>query len=282
MAFSANSTVSAAACPAPSADYGTLTLTVNIPAAATYTIWSRMMVPDTTNNAINLQVDTTDCYNVGGGGLSANAWTWVNYQNGSTSNYVRQSLTAGSHTLKYIGTKPGVSLDRIIVTSDSSCTPTDLGNNCQTGDSTPPTVNVTSPSNGATVSGTVNITATATESIKQMEFLVDGQVVNTDTSSPYSYAWNAASVSNGSHTIAARATDNADNVGTSANVTVTVSGGSTTPKQGDLNNDGKVNITDLSILLTNWGKTGTGINGDINSSGKVDITDLSILLSKWG
>jgi len=47
----------------------------------------------------------------------------------------------------------------------------------------------------------------------------------------------------------------------------------------DLNGDGKINITDLSILLTNWGKA--GVPADLNKSGKVDITDLSILLSNW-
>jgi len=281
MAFSTNSTVSAAACPAPSTDLGTLTFdatkgNIVIPATANYNVWTRIMVPDASNNTIDLQIDGTNCFTINGG-TTANTWTWVKLAS-------PVSLAQGSnHVFKYIGTKPGVSLDRIIVTSDTSCTPADLGNNCETGDSTPPTVNVTAPANGQTVSGTVNITATATEAIKKMEFLVDGQVVNTDTTSPYSYAWNAAGVSNGTHTIAARATDNADNVGTSANVTVTVSGGSTQPKQGDLNNDGKVNITDLSILLTNWGKTGaTPAQGDVNGSGKVDITDLSILLSRWG
>jgi hypothetical protein len=47
----------------------------------------------------------------------------------------------------------------------------------------------------------------------------------------------------------------------------------------DLNGDSKVNISDLSILLTNWGSTSGP--ADINKSGKVDISDLSILLSKW-
>ncbi len=54
----------------------------------------------------------------------------------------------------------------------------------------------------------------------------------------------------------------------------------TPPKKGDLNSDGKVNITDLSILLSNWGRS--GVPADLNSSGKVDITDMSILLSNWG
>ena len=46
----------------------------------------------------------------------------------------------------------------------------------------------------------------------------------------------------------------------------------------DINGSGKVDIFDLSILLSNWDKAG---KGDLNSSGKVDIFDLSILLSSW-
>ncbi|HSW79343.1 MAG TPA: dockerin type I domain-containing protein [Candidatus Saccharimonadales bacterium] len=48
---------------------------------------------------------------------------------------------------------------------------------------------------------------------------------------------------------------------------------------GDLNNDTKVSITDLSILLTAWGSSNA--TADINHDGTVTITDLSILLSHW-
>lgn len=59
-------------------------------------------------------------------------------------------------------------------------------------------------------------------------------------------------------------------------------GGTTPPaKQGDLNSDSKVDIFDLSILLSNYNKTGTN-TADINGDNIVNITDLSILLSKWG
>lgn len=51
-------------------------------------------------------------------------------------------------------------------------------------------------------------------------------------------------------------------------------------KPGDLNYDGKVDVFDLSILLSNWGASG-GV-ADINKDGTVDIFDLSILLSNWG
>jgi hypothetical protein len=49
---------------------------------------------------------------------------------------------------------------------------------------------------------------------------------------------------------------------------------------GDLNNDGHVTITDLSIFLSNWGTTNAAC--DLNHSGTVEIGDLSMLLSHWG
>jgi cellulase (glycosyl hydrolase family 5)/dockerin type I repeat protein len=49
---------------------------------------------------------------------------------------------------------------------------------------------------------------------------------------------------------------------------------------GDLNNDGTVNIYDLSILLSDWGTTNA--TADLNNDGTVNIYDLSILLSNWG
>jgi hypothetical protein len=49
---------------------------------------------------------------------------------------------------------------------------------------------------------------------------------------------------------------------------------------GDLNQDGHVNVTDLSILLSNYATTNA--TGDINNDGNVDILDLSILLSHYG
>jgi hypothetical protein len=50
----------------------------------------------------------------------------------------------------------------------------------------------------------------------------------------------------------------------------------------DLNNDAKVDVLDLSALLTNWAGTGTSTRGDINSDSAVNIFDLSLLLAGWG
>ncbi|HUD03817.1 MAG TPA: glycosyl hydrolase family 28-related protein, partial [Patescibacteria group bacterium] len=46
---------------------------------------------------------------------------------------------------------------------------------------------------------------------------------------------------------------------------------------------GVVNVTDLSVLATNWGRTSaTHAQGDANSDGTINIYDLSILASQWG
>ncbi len=51
----------------------------------------------------------------------------------------------------------------------------------------------------------------------------------------------------------------------------------------DLNRDGRVNLTDFSILLFWWGTDGGASNppADINQDGRVNLTDFSILLFNW-
>jgi hypothetical protein len=54
---------------------------------------------------------------------------------------------------------------------------------------------------------------------------------------------------------------------------------------GDINGDSSVNTLDLSIVLSNFGKTAaqsSDVNADINTDGAVNISDLSIVLSNYG
>ena len=53
---------------------------------------------------------------------------------------------------------------------------------------------------------------------------------------------------------------------------------------GDLNNDSKVDIADLSLLLSDFGSTDPVkiAQADIDNNGKVDILDMSALLSHFG
>ena len=83
-------------------------------------------------------------------------------------------------------------------------------------DTTAPTVSLTAPANGATVSGTVTLSATASDNVGVVgvQFLVDGGQLAEDTSSPYSVSWNTTTVANGTHTLTALALDAAGNITT--------------------------------------------------------------------
>lgn len=81
------------------------------------------------------------------------------------------------------------------------------------GDTTAPSISITSPAGGVTVSGTVNVAATASDNVgvTKVTFAVDGNVVTTDTAQPYTAVINSASYSNGNHTIVVTAYDAAGN-----------------------------------------------------------------------
>ncbi len=96
-------------------------------------------------------------------------------------------------------------------------------------DTTPPTVTMTAPADGATVTGSaVTVSANASDNVgvTSVQFLLDGAALGSaDTTSPYSIAWNTATASNGAHTLSARASDAAGNTGTATTINVTVSNG---------------------------------------------------------
>ncbi len=54
------------------------------------------------------------------------------------------------------------------------------------------------------------------------------------------------------------------------------------PCPEDLNGDGQRDLSDLSVLLSNFGLAGGPADGDINGDGVVDLTDLAALLAVFG
>jgi chitodextrinase len=102
-------------------------------------------------------------------------------------------------------------------------------------DTTAPVANITTPASGATVSGTLTINASASDSagVSKVEFYVDGALQGTDTSAPYTSSWDTSAAGSGPHWLFARAYDGASNYGTSGVTLVTVGsgggGGDTTP-----------------------------------------------------
>ncbi|WP_299591362.1 glycosyl hydrolase family 18 protein [uncultured Microbulbifer sp.] len=86
-----------------------------------------------------------------------------------------------------------------------------------------PQVSITAPANGSThtTGDSLTITASASDSdgsVTQVAFYVDGSLLSTDTSAPYSTEWTAIL---GSHTISVVATDN-DNLEASAEATISI------------------------------------------------------------
>src|SRR5207302_1841062 len=94
-----------------------------------------------------------------------------------------------------------------------------------TADTTPPTVNLTAPANNATVSGTVSVTANASDDVGVVgvQFQLDGTNLGAEvTAAPYTVSWDTTTATNAPHTLTAVARDAAGNTASSA-VTVTVS-----------------------------------------------------------
>lgn len=92
-------------------------------------------------------------------------------------------------------------------------------------DTTPPSTAVTSPSDGSTVSGSVTVTASASDNVgvTGVQFKLDGSNLGAeDTSSPYSISWNTPTTTDGLHALTSTARDAAGNTTTSSPVNVTV------------------------------------------------------------
>ncbi|HYV43343.1 MAG TPA: Ig-like domain-containing protein [Myxococcaceae bacterium] len=91
-------------------------------------------------------------------------------------------------------------------------------------DRTPPSVAITSPAQGATVSGTVTLKATASDDrmMGSVSFYAGSSLIGNATYGTWSYAWDTIGWPGGTYSITARATDAALNVTTSAPVSVTL------------------------------------------------------------
>ena len=89
-------------------------------------------------------------------------------------------------------------------------------------DSTAPTIAITSPTNGARVSGNVSVLVSAADNtaVVKVQLYVDGVLTSTSNSAPFTTKWNTGKAGRGTHTVLCKASDAAGNVGTST-ITVT-------------------------------------------------------------
>src|SRR3989339_552443 len=124
-------------------------------------------------------------------------------------------LSDGAHTIKaaVTGTNAPTTIAQITITIDNAPPSDD-----------PPTVAITAPANGDTISGSIAITATASDDngVSRVNFYVDNIMKSTDTASPYTYNLDTTGYANGTHIIKAVATDTANQTA-NLQITVTVS-----------------------------------------------------------
>ena len=102
-------------------------------------------------------------------------------------------------------------------------------------DTTLPTVSVTAPGAGTTVTGVVNVTANASDNVGVVgvQFKLDGSNLGLeDGTSPYGISWDTSTASAGNHILTAVARDAATNTATSSQVAVTVQSAVVPPTAG--------------------------------------------------
>ncbi|HYH01113.1 MAG TPA: LamG-like jellyroll fold domain-containing protein [Terriglobales bacterium] len=143
-------------------------------------------------------------------------------------------------------------------------------------DTTPPSASVTAPLNGATISGTTPLSATASDNVgvTGVQFLIDGASVGAeDTTAPYGISWDSSTVANGSHTIAARARDAAGNQTTSAPISVSVANSAPPPPPMD------TTPPSVSITAPQNGATVSGTTTlSASASDNVGVTGVQFLI----
>jgi hypothetical protein len=118
---------------------------------------------------------------------------------------------------------------------DGGDTPTDEPTDpAEPGGTSPPSITITAPRDGATVSGTVTVTVDATDDrgVAAVEFSIDGALQVTDRAAPFEFEWTTGAFGPGDHEIMALARDADDEIGTDA-VLVTVSADGTADNPAD-------------------------------------------------
>ena len=131
-----------------------------------------------------------------------------------------KNVTTGTVT----GLDPNRSYSFAVTAYDTSGVESSYSNIVSISESIAPTVSITSPASNSTLTGTVSVTAYATDNVgvSRVEHYLNGSLKATDMTTPYVYSLDTTSLAAGTYTLMAKAYDAAGNVGQSSNVSVTV------------------------------------------------------------
>jgi hypothetical protein len=104
---------------------------------------------------------------------------------------------------------------------------------------------------------------------------VNGSTVSTLSSSPYNFNLNTLNYADGSYTVGVSGTDSGSHTSSdSLSVYVT---------NGDLNGDGKVNLSDLAVMAGFWLQTDPNYShGNITGQSAINLSDLAVMAANWG
>ncbi len=211
----------------PSAAFGKVESTVNVPSTNAYRLWVRIMASNSTNNSTGISVGPTCPVIMGNSDtIVPNTWTWVNYSEGDPAKAAVLNLAAGNQSLTLYGNEARVRVDRVLLLLDPNCIPSNNGDNCAAvPDTTQPTLTIASPDNNENVSGQVDVAVSASDNspggVGKVEFYVDNSLFNTDITAPFSASFDSSVYKPGVHIVKAIAYDGAGNTG-SAQVTVNI------------------------------------------------------------
>ncbi|NQT24340.1 carbohydrate-binding protein [candidate division KSB1 bacterium] len=186
-----------------------LEYTINVASTGTYDLEMRIARSPIGSSSLHVESDGNDVTGIMTVPSTGGWQTWTSI------NQTGVSLTAGQHVLRIYMDGGSFNLNRITFTSVVP--------------NQPPSVSITSPSNGTTFTEPADITITADASdsdgsITLVEFFNGATKLGEDSSSPYLFNWNSIGV--GNYSLTARATDDDDATTTSNPVNVTVEAGS--------------------------------------------------------
>jgi len=119
-------------------------------------------------------------------------------------------------------------------------------------DVTAPSVSITSPAAGATVSGVVTLTASASDNVAVagVKFFDGATQIGPEVTAPFTASWNTSAVADGLHSLTAVARDASGNAATSAAVSVTVANRTTVPNiVGSTDADARAAIAAANLVV---------------------------------